>query len=485
MAEALGKNILSVSKLLAQSNLTIPGYQRPYKWTERNISQLFQDLDTHQEQSAYRLGTVVFHKHTDKSKVAKREYLNIVDGQQRTLTLFLAVHAIIEQRLNSDKPIERQALVDQLTQLKGVVDGFIGSQQFDNVITQKNLKQNYLVLKRLVSRHEFTEKHIDFLLNKCEVVTFTLHDVSEAFQFFDSQNARGKDLDPHDLLKAYHLREFSDTENDLKGATVATWESLENRELSTLFSKYLYRIRQWALGNSARYFGKNEVGLFKGVNIDKVDHFPYVESLRISHHYVDHFNQQYQRKIDGQYKAFPFHLDQMIINGRRFFEMAEHYQKQVNFIIGKDSDVAVNNKLNKEASKILATLNCNDLYPKRVRTGDRYVRSIFDCALIFYIDKFGDVLLSEAIEKLFIWAYSLRIKQQVLQLATMDNYVLSKNVFGLIKEAIKPSEVLNMTMDTLTITDNKNNRSNKDNSAEEVANKDPLVNLFKEMNYYE
>jgi hypothetical protein len=32
-------------------------------------------------------------------------------------------------------------------------------------------------------------------------MTFALTDVSEAFQFFDSQNARGRDLESHDLLK--------------------------------------------------------------------------------------------------------------------------------------------------------------------------------------------------------------------------------------------------------------------------------------------
>ena len=37
------------------------------------------------------------------------------------------------------------------------------------------------------------------------MVEVVLQDISEAFQFFDSQNARGKDLEPHDLLKAYHL----------------------------------------------------------------------------------------------------------------------------------------------------------------------------------------------------------------------------------------------------------------------------------------
>jgi putative IMPACT (imprinted ancient) family translation regulator len=49
---------------------------------------------------------------------------------------------------------------------------------------------------------------------------------------------------------------------------------------------------------------------------------------------------------------------------------------------------------------------------------------MFDCALIFYIDKFGGQSLSAAIEKSFIWAYRCRIRQQVVQLATMDKYVL-------------------------------------------------------------
>jgi hypothetical protein len=475
MAEALDKDIINVSQLLQLANLTIPAYQRPYKWTARNINQLFQDLDVHQKQSAYRLGTVVFHKDSLEGK-GDTDTLNIVDGQQRTLTLVLAVHAIIEQRLDT---LDRQDLAKKLTTLKEYVDDFMQNQQFESEISQRNLHQNYLEVKRLVSRHEFTENHIEFLLNKCEVVTFTLTDISEAFQFFDSQNARGRDLEPHDLLKAFHLREFSDVENELKGTTVASWESLESDDLAALFAEYLYRIRQWALGHSARYFGKNEVALFKGVNIDRIDHFPYVESLRITHHYVDEYNQQYHRKIDGQYKTFPFHLDQMIINGRRFFEMAAHYQKQVSAIVNEEhgaSEYLLGNKLTDHAQDILKTLNS---YSARTRTGDGYVRSIFDCALIFYIDKFGEASLSSAIEKIFIWAYSLRIKQQVLQLATMDNYVLSLNVFRTIKNATTPSDVLTIALSTLTDADNKNN-ARKSNAA-----KDPLVLLFKGMNYYE
>ena len=478
MSETVDQSVLSVSELLKRlERIAIPIYQRPYKWTLKNVSQLFHDLQTHQDKSAYRLGTVVFHSHQDKDI----QCLDIVDGQQRTLTLVLAVWAVIENRLEK---LKCQDLRELLLTLKPIVLQFMEKQQFVSQISKQNLHQNYRELRRLVSRSEFSETHIEFLLHKCQVVVFALENVSEAFQFFDSQNARGRDLDPHDLLKAYHLREFPEHETALKAATVAHWESLNSNDLADLFANYLYRIRQWAQGKSARYFGKEQAGLFKGVNLAKVDHFPYVKSLDIAHHFVDDYNNQYQRKVDGQKQAFPFGLDQMIINGRRFFEMAEHYQQQVSAIISNehtpvsvDQPVIINDEeLSTQASEIIKILNS---YKARTRTGDQYVRSMFDCAVIFYMDKFGTHGLSSAIEKIFIWAYRCRIKQQAVQLATMDNHVLNSNLFRIIKEARLPNDVLSIPLETIGAADNKNNARSGN------AEQDELVNLFRGMSYYE
>lgn len=459
-----------MGKLLAVSNLTIPTYQRPYKWTTTNVHQLFQDIQLQKQRSAYRLGTIVFHRERDEKD------FNIVDGQQRTLTLVLIVYAIIEVR---SRKLERQDLSDQLKALTKPIAKFMNSQKFESEISKRNLHLNYVEAKRIISRSEFTEQHIDFLLNKCEVVVFTLNDISEAFQFFDSQNARGRDLEPHDLLKAYHLREFSEHEEYLKASSVAAWEALGSDELAALFAKYLYRIRRWALGYSARNFGKKEVGLFKGVNIDKVVQFPYLESLRITHFYVDDYNSQHHRKIDGHYMKFPFHIDQIIINGRRFFEMAAHYQNQIQAIVKAEVgglEYFLSISLSDQAQNIIKELN---EYPDRNRTGDKYVRSIFDCALVFYMDKFGSVEISSAIEKIFIWAYQLRIRNQVVQLASMDNHVLTDNIFQLIKDATSPSDIISLKLPLLSAEDANNNKR-KGN-----ADKDPLVKLFKGMNYYE
>lgn len=466
----LDKNITSVKALLAISTLAIPAYQRPYKWTQVNLADLLNDLKVYRDKSAYRLGAVVFHRHNDNGN----NQLDIVDGQQRTLTLMLLVKALIDVRL---KGLKRQDVKSTLDALVAPVGMFLNRQRFSSDISHCNLHQNFMAAKRAVARSDFTESDIDFLLNRCQVVTFVLDDVSEAFQFFDSQNARGRDLAPHDLLKAFHLREFADSEMALKAQSVSHWESLESKQLEQLFSNYLYRIRNWAHGNSAQYFGKSKVGLFKGVNLEQVALYPYVEPLRISHHFVDEYNQQYQRKIDHQSMGFPFHLDQMVINGRRFFEMTSHYQQQITAIVAtehKDSQEkpfkVLGHELDALACKILRTLNS---YGSRTRTGDSYIRTLFDCAVIFYLDKFGAHQLSQAIEKLFVWAYSCRLKMQVVQLATMDNHALNHNIFERIKQAVQPSDVLNWPLATIKASECKGTKL------------DELTGLLTEMNYYE
>ncbi len=458
-ATELSSTIISVYDLLMDPALEIPQYQRPHKWAGKHINQLFSDIAIHKDKSAYRLGTIVFHREGEKK--------NIVDGQQRTISLLLAARALIERTSKKEDKLKRKDLQDQLDELGRVMV----NPSFTSEISQKNIHSNYLEVARIVSRADFTEAHIDFFLNKCQVVAVALTDVSEAFQFFDSQNARGRDLEPHDLLKAYHLREFSPCDEPLKAATVARWESSDTKELATLFSQYLYRIRNWSKGVSARYFSKDDSDLFKGVNIDTVASYPYVEQLRIAHHFVDQYNGQYERKIDSREMGFPFHLDQIIINGRRFFELVSHYQGKVARISAESwngHELVGAAGLDGYAKKIMDVLNN---YPARTRTGDSYVRAMFDCLLIYYIDKFGQAELSRAIEKTFIWAYSLRLQMQVVQLASMDNHVLANNLFRLIKDATRPADFINCSLPVA--------------SGKKSTKTGEIEALFREMKYYE
>jgi len=144
---------------------------------------------------------------------------------------------------------------------------------------------------------------------------------------------------------------------------------------------------------------------------------------------VDKFNLQY-----------PFQLDQVIINGRLFFEMINHYLRKYNEI--KEAIYALPS-LNNRSKEIFDIINN---YENRRRIGDEYTRMLFDTALMYYVDKFGFIEINDAIFKIFIWSYSLRLKRARLQLATVDNYVTTTpdgNIFSLIKHALLPFHVLN------------------------------------------
>ncbi len=410
------------------------------------------------------MGSIVLHRNPNSDS---DENIDIVDGQQRTLTLMLLVWAIIQK---PELDLKQEHLNEDLNEISEKIDAFMSKQKFNSDISHHNIYQNFNVAKRIVSVN-FSEQDIDFLLNNCQVAVFILDDISEAFQFFDSQNARGRDLEPHDLLKAYHLREFSAQEQHLKAETVAHWENLPSNALAALFSNYLFRIRFWSRGKSARYFNKDHVHLFKGIHLGQSDHHPYLEPLRIAHYFIDDYNAQYQRQIDRQEMSFPFQLDQMIINGRRFFEMVEHYEKQISKVVDhqdQSEKISIFGEiLQDRANRIMKTLN--KFHGASHRAGDGYVRTLFDCALIFYIDKFATDRLSEAIEKIFIWAYHCRISQYSVQLATIDNYVLEKNIFSLLKYAQSPSELIGWS---LPIVDKQ-----------EGTKVEPLITLFKELNY--
>jgi hypothetical protein len=423
--------IISVKDLLTDDSLAIPEYQRPYKWSIKNVNDLLDDIQLFKTKPAYRLGTIVFHKEELIENGAQVVKNNIVDGQQRTVTLLLVALAIQNNEKLTGELKEKSFHLPELTSLHQL--------KFKNDVSKNNIRENYLEIQRRLT--DFNAETVSFFYEKCEVVQVVLNDVSEAFQFFDSQNARGVDLNPHDLLKAFHLREMMDHNNEMERiAIVEGWEDMELEELKHTFSNYLFRIRNWANGYSARYFTKNDVAIFKGISPGIKEPYPFANMYRINHYYIEAYNQDFNRKIDQQRLSYPFQLDQVVINGKRFFEMISHYVKtikEIEFSVAKEGT----------AKDILTVINN---YEGMHRTGDKYIRNLFNCALIYYMDKFGKVEIERAIERIFIWAYTVRLTQHSVQLATVDNYALQNpQVFKAIKNALQPNGFLSIKLKVL------------------------------------
>ena len=192
--------IISVNELM-KIELKVPEYQRPYRWSSSSTNTLFADtFEAFKSRiDEYRLGSVILHK-TINPITQKLEY-NLVDGQQRTTTLSLLLYVLGEksQKLLSEnyKPSSRDAIYN-----------------------------NYKLLQKRVNElsEEEKSKYKDYLEKNCTVVKIVTDSEQEAFQFFDSQNSRGKSLKPHDLLKSYHLREMARDPEELKISLISEWE---------------------------------------------------------------------------------------------------------------------------------------------------------------------------------------------------------------------------------------------------------------------
>lgn len=399
--------------------LSIPPYQRPYKWTAKNVNQLISDILTFRNKSNYRLGTLVLHNG------------EIVDGQQRIITLTLLIKRMYEV-LNDDQ--KKAAYKDFIARM----NTFACKTQFPNRYSLHNIVENIHVIDTRES--DFDDELFDFIMRKCEFVVIELGDISEAFQFFDSQNARGLDLGPHDLLKAFHLREIEKL-SDEDSRNIDDWQLQDTNFLKEVFLT-LYRAKRWSQGNTARYFTKNDTDAFKGVSLNDRKRYPFYQMEVIAHIFTELYSRDSLRFIDQNKMEYPFNLDDQIVNGSRFFDMIRHYMSLYRKVRNIKSPT--------KGSMAAKILDCINEYEGMSRSGDKYVRSMFDTLLLYYIDRFGNEELNKVIPKFFIWAYSLRLKNQAVQLASIDKYAIQNDsMLRHVHNAKTPYDIINLSQEGL------------------------------------
>ena len=404
-----------VGELLKKGNLRIPSYQRPYKWNRKHIRNLFYDLRDAMGKKEYQIGSVILHKND--------RYLDIVDGQQRLISISLFLH-----------------LLDRLENYKGAKQ-LLSAAVFGE-LSCYHASENYNEwenLTQLVGENQ-AKDICNFLLENCSVSVITMPQerLSEAFQLFDSQNNRGKSLEPHDLLKAYHLRKYDSEDEKI----VEKWEQfVEDKELSLkeLFDKHLFRMRRWSRGETGltnkRYgsylrFTEDFIDDFKGVDLNQ--NFPYLELYR-------------------HIEKFPLSITMPIIDGSTFFEYIESAHKTI-----KDHKDFLNAKLG--FSDEPEGEEKNLAYPKGMlniynSSKGRYLKchNIFLNICSLFAERFGkDELSKDIVETLFIWSYYPRVKSKAIYDATFGNYAAGgrfrqkevQKLFQLLAHAVTPNDFM-------------------------------------------
>ena len=206
--------------------LKIPDYQHIYCWPQKNVEQLLDDIFI-QRGHKYHLGTLILQKKGD-------EY-DIIDGQQRTVTLALILRAMD---------------FDNIQLLK---------ESFDSVEAQRYVGYNrYIIETYLNRRYPDSDERRNKVGNILDTISFdvlVLNDSSLelAYTFFSTQNARGKALTDYELLKSHHLRFIPESHEAQQRHLAKMWDKLlvkserdnGDRSVSIILGIYLYCLRKW------------------------------------------------------------------------------------------------------------------------------------------------------------------------------------------------------------------------------------------------
>lgn len=210
----------------------IPDYQREYVWTEKQITQLLEDIgeQINSDLTEYFIGTILVSPRKDG-----RDRFDIIDGQQRLTTVFLILCAlrVLFGEFEQGSVI-KDLMITRYTDRQGnVKTGLKLEPRYENAcevigkiiqtnnnpqIVRSNIKTSgisiYGSIENLLNAYELifrflkdTYKSIDemkkywgYLANNVVFIQIST-DISGALKIFETINERGIGLNPMDLLK--------------------------------------------------------------------------------------------------------------------------------------------------------------------------------------------------------------------------------------------------------------------------------------------
>lgn len=216
---------VSLEDVMKDKTFEVPLYQREYSWEIDEVSDLYYDLENLGEDDSHFMGTLLFAEKRNNSKEHE-----IIDGQQRLITLFLLIRGI---RIVIERKNGKTSDIDKLVYDKETTYGPDDHSQSIPRITASKRDRDYFksimvdtnILKgKKIKSHQCLSKAFDFLIGKIEkrvedyglkqlygfmnkvakrvvFITMTGEENSDKVLFFKTLNARGLELSKSDLVK--------------------------------------------------------------------------------------------------------------------------------------------------------------------------------------------------------------------------------------------------------------------------------------------
>ena len=231
VADASSKTIQS---MFAETKYNIDYYQREYKWTEKEVTELLDDLlirflDKHNDNnslpatehySPYFLGSyVVSETYKDGTR-----YNNLIDGQQRLTTIML-IFLYLSSRLkelgedydtsiskvrSNEYGVEKFTVVsaEREAVLNKLYNYAYNKEKEDASLKSSNLYVQYGTIKEYLDERLSgigTKFFQHWLSKKVTLIEIKTNSDSDAYTIFESMNDRGQPLTKTDLFKGFVL----------------------------------------------------------------------------------------------------------------------------------------------------------------------------------------------------------------------------------------------------------------------------------------
>jgi uncharacterized protein with ParB-like and HNH nuclease domain len=249
----------------------IPEYQRPYVWGEEQITALLEDVSKAMETDntkEYFLGCMIWNTRNEKTaKNIEYTYQDILDGQQRFITLFL-LHGVlrdisqkqtlkdsvqkrlvqeaddynnipernrIEFEIRDDKDFLEKYIIEmdgtmQIDQLKDIADNPKSGASIRNMANGILEMKKWWTAKFIEnegSEEQYLADFYRYLSTKVLALYLaTPNNLDDAYNLFTVLNSRGLQLQVSDILRAQNLRVIENAE--LRKLYAVKWSDFEN-----------------------------------------------------------------------------------------------------------------------------------------------------------------------------------------------------------------------------------------------------------------
>lgn len=353
MKEILGK-AKTVRELLKGMKYSIDYYQREYKWHEKQILELVDDLSAkflEEYQPAHLRAKVADYPHYFLGSIiiSKKDSVGyIVDGQQRLTSLTLLL--VLLRNLQKDRP--EKVNVDELIfserygqksfnlhvdERTPAMDALYEGQPFD--VTSRpesvqNLVQRYHDLETYFPeelREAALPYFIDWLLENVHLVEITAYSDDDAYTIFETMNDRGLSLSPTDMLKGYllanideakrtaannrwrdRIRELNDAGKEIESDCFKAW----------LRSQYATKIRERRKGAKPEDFDRIGTEFHRWLRdaADAIDLKHSDDFYRFIDHDFTFYSRQYLRLIEASQKPVTG-LEHVLYNAQQSFTL--------------------------------------------------------------------------------------------------------------------------------------------------------------------